>query len=162
NRYISDRFLPDKAIDLVDEAAAKLRTEMDSRPTALDEITRRVMQLEIEAVSLRNEKDSASRGRLSKLEKELSDLKAEQSQLEKQWQNEKQAAQKPLALQEKIEQLRQEMEQAMRDGNWTRAAELRHKDIPQVEKELHDAQTSSVGHKLIREEVTEEDIAAVV
>jgi ATP-dependent Clp protease ATP-binding subunit ClpB len=162
NRYISDRFLPDKAIDLVDEAAAKLRTEMESRPTTLDEISRRVMQLEIEAVSLRNEKDPASKDRLARLEKELKELKAEDAKLEAQWKEEKQAAQKPLELQEKMERLREEMEQAMVRGDYTRAAELRHKDIPELEKELKEAQTHTGGQKLIRDEVTEEDIAAVV
>src|SRR5206468_2434629 len=101
NRYISDRFLPDKAIDLVDEAAAKLRTEMDSRPTQLDEIARRVMQLEIEAVSLRAEKDAASRERLSKIEKELTELKKEEAAFTERWQREKEAAQKPVELQER-------------------------------------------------------------
>ncbi|MFO0926909.1 MAG: ATP-dependent chaperone ClpB [Gemmataceae bacterium] len=162
NRYISDRFLPDKAIDLVDESAAKLRTEMDSRPTALDEITRRVMQLEIEAVSLRSEKDAASKERLKKLEAELAELKAEQTRLEKQWQQEKADAQQPLALRDQLEQLKVEMEQAMRDGNWTRAAELRHKDIPELERQIEKADSSAGGGKLIRDEVTEEDIAAVV
>jgi ATP-dependent Clp protease ATP-binding subunit ClpB len=163
NRYISDRFLPDKAIDLVDEAAAKLRTEMDSRPTALDEITRRVMQLEIEAVALRSEKDAASRERYARLEKELNELKVQQKDLEGRWKQEKEAAQKPLLLQQKIEQARQQMEAAMRDGDWARAAELRHKDIPELEKQLAEASSAGTGgQKLIREEVTEEDVAAVV
>jgi ATP-dependent Clp protease ATP-binding subunit ClpB len=162
NRYISDRFLPDKAIDLVDEAAAKLRTEMDSRPTALDEISRRVMQLEIEAVSLRAEKDAVSKDRLSKLEKELTELKAEQARLEQRWQQEKQAAQKPLELQDRLEQLRQQKEQAMREFDYERAARIQHYDIPAVEKQLQELQPGEGGEKLIREEVTEEDIAAVV
>jgi ATP-dependent Clp protease ATP-binding subunit ClpB len=162
NRYISDRFLPDKAIDLVDEAAAKLRTEMDSRPTALDEITRRVMQLEIEAVSLRSEKDPASRDRLAKLEKELTDLKGQESRLETQWKQEKQAAARPLELQENLETLRQEMERAARDGDWERVARIKHKDIPELEKQISAMQSASTGDKLIREEVTEEDIAQVV
>jgi ATP-dependent Clp protease ATP-binding subunit ClpB len=162
NRYISDRFLPDKAIDLVDEAAAKLRTEMDSRPTQLDEIARRVMQLEIEAVSLRTEKDAASKARLSKLEKELKELKAEQAGLEAQWKAEKEAAKKPVELQEQIERLRQQMDQARRDGNWEHAARLQYQDIPALEKELEKLQSASTGQKLIREEVDEGDIAAVV
>jgi ATP-dependent Clp protease ATP-binding subunit ClpB len=163
NRYISDRFLPDKAIDLVDEAAAKLRTEMESRPTALDEISRRVMQLEIEAVSLRNEKDPASRERLARLEKELTELKAQEAKLEAQWKEEKQSAQKPIVLQEKLEQLRNEMDQAMIRGDYARASELRFKDIPELEKQLQAAQSATAGHsRLIRDEVTEDDIAAVV
>ncbi|MBY0231860.1 MAG: ATP-dependent chaperone ClpB [Gemmataceae bacterium] len=162
NRYISDRFLPDKAIDLMDEAAAKLRTEMDSRPTQLDEIARRVMQLEIEAVSLRTEKDAASKDRLGKLEKELKELKAEEGRLEEQWQEEKEAAKKPLEAQERLEDLKQQMEQARRDGDWERAARLQYQDIPSVEKELKELESATAGRKLIREEVTEEDIAAVV
>ena len=162
NRYISDRFLPDKAIDLMDEAAAKLRTEMDSRPTQLDEIARRVMQLEIEAVSLRTEKDAASKDRLVKLEKELKELKAEEGRLEEQWQAEKEAARKPLEAQERLEELKQQMDRARREGDWERAARLQYQDIPAVEKELKDLEAADVGQKLIREEVTEEDIAAVV
>jgi len=163
NRYISDRFLPDKAIDLVDEAAAKLRTQNESRPDELDKVSRQVMQLEIEAISLRAEKDPASRERLARLEKELAELKAEQGHLEAQWKQEKDAAQKPLELQDLLEERRQEMEKAMRDGNWARAAELRHKDIPELEKQLNAAQSQTAGEKkLIRDEVTEEDIAEVV
>jgi ATP-dependent Clp protease ATP-binding subunit ClpB len=162
NRYITDRFLPDKAIDLVDEAAAKLRTEMDSRPTQLDEIARRVMQLEIEAVSLRTEKDAVSKSRLQKIEADLTDLKAEQTRLEAQWKKEKEAATKPVELQEQLERLKQQREQAQRDGNWELAARLQYQDIPGIEKELQELQAASTGHKLIREEVTEEDIAAVV
>jgi ATP-dependent Clp protease ATP-binding subunit ClpB len=162
NRYITDRFLPDKAIDLVDEAAAKLRTEMDSRPTQLDEIARRVMQLEIEAVSLRTEKDSASKTRLKKLEGELAELKAEQGRLEEQWKAEKEAAKKPVEVQERLERLRIQMAQAQREGSWEQAARLQYQDIPALEKELAALQAASAGHALIREEVTEEDIAAVV
>lgn len=162
NRYIADRFLPDKAIDLVDEAAAKLRTEMDSRPTQLDEIARRVMQLEIEAVSLRTEKDAASRERLKKLEAELADLKTEEAAFTVRWQREKDAAKKPVELQERLEVMRQQMDMARRDGNWEAAARLQYQDIPAVEKELQALESSTTGDKLIREEVTEEDIAAVV
>lgn len=163
NRYIADRFLPDKAIDLVDESAARLRTEMDSRPTALDEISRCVMQLQIEKVSLEKEKDAASRQRLAKLETELKELKTEEAKLEAQWKQEKEAARRPVELQERAEQLRSRMEQAMRDGDYVTAAKIKNADLPALEKELEqltsaDSQTS----KLIREEVTEEDIAAVV
>jgi ATP-dependent Clp protease ATP-binding subunit ClpB len=162
NRYIADRFLPDKAIDLVDEAAAKLRTEMDSRPTALDEISRQVMQLEIEAVSLRAEKDAASRDRLAKLEKDLDALKGQQSTLETQWKQEKQAAQEPLELQGRIERMREEQQQAMQDGDYVKAAKLQHADIPELTKKLEALQAAHKGHSLIREDVTEEDIAGVV
>src|SRR4029077_10691605 len=106
NRYISDRFLPDKAIDLVDEAAAKLRTEIDSMPAELDEIMRRTMQLEIEREALKKEKDPASRERLAKLEKELADLKSQSDQLKAQWQTEKEGVQKLRALREQIDQLK--------------------------------------------------------
>ncbi|MFM7150537.1 MAG: AAA family ATPase, partial [Gemmataceae bacterium] len=162
NRYISDRFLPDKAIDLVDEAAAALRTEMDSRPTEIDEISRKVMQLEIEAVSLRSEKDADSKSRLTKLEKELKDLKDQESKLEERWKSEKQAATKPVELQEKLESLKQQMDRLAREGDWEKVARLKHKEIPELEKELAAAQALTGGDKLIREEVTEDDIAEVV
>jgi ATP-dependent Clp protease ATP-binding subunit ClpB len=162
NRYISDRFLPDKAIDLVDESAAKLRTEMDSRPTQLDEIARRVMQMEIEAVSLRTEKDAASKQRLEKLESDLAALKTEEQKLTERWQREKDAAQKPVELKERLEQLRAELDRAKRDGQWEAAAKLQYQDIPALEKELTEMEAAPGGEKLIREEVTEEDIAAVV
>jgi len=162
NRYISDRFLPDKAIDLVDEAAAKLRTEMDSRPTQLDEIARRVMQMEIEAVSLRTEKDPASKQRLEKLEAELAALKAEEQKLTERWQREKEAARKPVELKTRLEQMRDQLERAKREGQWEAAARLQYQDIPALEKELAELEAATGGDKLIREEVTEEDIAAVV
>src|SRR2546427_343303 len=125
HRYISDRFLPDKAIDLMDEAAAKLRTEIDSLPTELDEVSRRVMQLEIEREGLRKETDPASQERLSKLEKELADLRAQADGLRAQWQAEKQAVQRLRALREQIEQTRIDIEQAERQYDLNRAAELR-------------------------------------
>ena len=124
NRYISDRFLPDKAIDLVDEAAAKLRTEIDSMPAELDEILRRVMQLEIEREALKKEKDPASKQRLQKLEKELADLKAQSDALKAQWQAEKQAVQRLRSLREQIEQTKIEIEKAEREYDLNRAAEL--------------------------------------
>ena len=162
NRYIADRFLPDKAIDLVDEASAKLRTEMDSRPTQLDEIARRVMQMEIEAVSLRTEKDAASKHRLEKLETELAALKAEEQKLTERWQREKDAARKPVELKARVESLREELERAKREGQWEAAARLQYQDIPALEKEIASLESAATGEKLIREEVTEEDIAAVV
>ncbi|HMC64523.1 MAG TPA: Clp protease N-terminal domain-containing protein, partial [Gemmataceae bacterium] len=170
NRYISDRFLPDKAIDLVDEAAAKLRTEIDSMPTELDEISRRVMQLEIEREALRKEKDAASRERLSKLEKELADLKAEADALRAQWQAEKQAIQQLRSLREQIEQTKLEVEQAERQYDLNRAAELKYGKLNELERKLkaEEAQLerrraeAGGARTLIKEEVDEEDIAEVV
>ncbi len=166
NRYISDRFLPDKAIDLVDEAAAKLRTEIDSMPSELDEIHRRVMQLEIEREALKKEKDAASKDRLAKLEKELADLKAEQDRLQAQWQEEKQSVQRVGELKEQLEQARQQLDQFQRAGDLNRAAELKYGKIPDLERQL---KTLEVAHtlqdgkqRMIQEEVTEQDIADVV
>jgi len=166
NRYISDRFLPDKAIDLVDEAAAKLRTEIDSMPTELDEISRRVMQLEIEREALRKETDSASKDRLSKLEKELADLRAQADGLRAQWQAEKQAVQRLRALREQIEQTRIDIEQAERQYDLNRAAELRYGRLAELERRLRSEEELLVKKqgqaRLLKEEVDEEDIAQVV
>jgi ATP-dependent Clp protease ATP-binding subunit ClpB len=160
NRYISDRFLPDKAIDLVDESAAKLRTEIDSLPSELDEVQRRVMQLEIEREALKKESDAASKDRLSKLEKELADLKSEADGLRAQWQNEKKAVDAHRQIKEKIEQTKSEIERAERAYDLNKAAELKYGTLVQLEKQLA-ARDSSTG-TLIKEEVGEEDIAAVV
>ncbi|MCS6849924.1 MAG: ATP-dependent chaperone ClpB [Gemmataceae bacterium] len=164
NRYISDRFLPDKAIDLVDEAAAKLRTEIDSMPAELDEISRRIMQLEIEREALKKESDPASRERLAKLEKELADLKATGDALKAQWQAEKQAVQQLRTLREQIEQTKLEIEQAERRYDLNRAAELKYGKLLELEKQLKRAEEdhSRQGKRLIKEEVDEEDIAEVV
>jgi ATP-dependent Clp protease ATP-binding subunit ClpB len=166
NRYISDRFLPDKAIDLVDEAAAKLRTEIDSMPTELDEISRRIMQLEIEREALKKEKDSASRDRLAKLEKELADLKSDGDALKARWQNEKQGVQKLRELREQIEQTKVEIEQAERQYDLNKAAELKYGKLLALEKQLKQAEEELArndgGTKLLKEEVDEEDIAEVV
>ena len=166
NRYISDRFLPDKAIDLVDEAAAKLRTEIDSMPTDLDEISRRVMQLEIEREALKKESDQVSRDRLKKLEKELADLSASADALRAQWQSEKQGVQRLRNLREQIEQTRIEIEQAERQYDLNRAAELRYGKLAELERRLQ-AEEELLAKKqgqtrLIKEEVSEEDIAEVV
>jgi ATP-dependent Clp protease ATP-binding subunit ClpB len=166
NRYISDRFLPDKAIDLVDEAAAKLRTEIDSMPSELDEILRRVMQLEIEREALRKETDPASRERLSKLEKELADLRAEADALKARWEAEKQEVQKLRNLREQIDQTKKEMEQAERAYDLNRAAELKYGKLLTLERQLAQeearlAQENKAG-RLLKEEVDEEDIAEVV
>jgi ATP-dependent Clp protease ATP-binding subunit ClpB len=166
NRYISDRFLPDKAIDLVDEAAAKLRTEIDSMPAELDEIHRRVMQLEIEREALKKEKDPTSQDRLAKLQKELADLKAEEDRLTAQWQDEKQAVQNVGEMRAELEQARQELEQLQRAGELNRAAELKYGKIPDLERKLKVIEAAQSLHegksRLIKEEVDEEDIAEVV
>jgi len=166
HRYISDRFLPDKAIDLVDEAAAKLRTEIDSMPAELDEIQRRVMQLEIEREALKKETDAASRHRLEKLEKELADLRASADQLQAQWQGEKEAVQKIRAIREEIEQTKVAIEQAQREYDLNRAAELQYGKLNQLEKQLREYEDGlDQQHnrsRLLKEEVDEEDIAEVV
>jgi ATP-dependent Clp protease ATP-binding subunit ClpB len=166
NRYISDRFLPDKAIDLVDEAASKLRMEIDSMPAALDELERRIMQLEIEREALRKEKDKASVERLGKLEKELADLKEERSRLATHWQQEKEAIQRIRKLKEEQEQLRREIERAQRTGDYTKASELQYGRVPELEKRIRDEEARLAnlqkGQRMLKEEVDEEDIAEVV
>ncbi|MQA28499.1 MAG: ATP-dependent chaperone ClpB [Luteitalea sp.] len=166
HRYISDRFLPDKAIDLVDEAASKLRMEIDSMPVELDEIERRIMQLEIEREALRKETDKASVERLGKLDQELADLKEERTGLASHWQQEKEAIQQGRTLKEELESVRLQIEQAQRAGDYTKASELQYGRMPQLEKRIRDeeAQLSQVqsGHRMLKEEVDEEDIAEVV
>ncbi len=166
NRYISDRFLPDKAIDLVDEAASKLRMEIDSRPVELDEVERRIMQLEIEAEALRKEKDPASRERLSRLEKELAELKGERTRLAGHWQREKDAIQDARRLKEEQEQLRHEAERAQRAGDFGKASELQYGRIPEVERQIQAAAAQLAelqrSQRMLKEEVDEEDIAEVV
>jgi ATP-dependent Clp protease ATP-binding subunit ClpB len=165
HRYIADRFLPDKAIDLVDEAAARLRMEIDSMPAELDEIRRRVMQLEIEREALRKETDQASKDRLAKLEKELANLKEEQTRLQAQWQQEKDEISGTSTLKEQLEQLRLELEAAQRAGDYGRASELQYGRIPELEKRLTDqdgAAGQPKGLRMVKLEVDEEDIADVV
>lgn len=163
NRYITDRFLPDKAIDLVDEAAAKLRTEIDSMPTELDEVSRRVMQLEIEREALKKETDAASKDRLAKLEKELANEKAQADALKARWQNEKQSVEKLREVRERIEQTKRDIEIAERNYDLNKAAELKYGKLPELEKNLKELEkTQGGGNKLLKEEVGEEDIAAVV
>ena len=165
HRYISDRFLPDKAIDLVDEAAAKLRTEIESMPTELDEVSRRVMQLEIEREALRKESDTASRERLTKLDKELADLKAQQQQLRARWDVEKQAIARMRGIKEQIEKSRLDMEQAERQYDLNRVAELKYGKLAQLERQLAEEENrlkEQGSMQLIKEEVDEDDIAAVV
>ncbi len=163
HRYIADRFLPDKAIDLVDEAASRLRMEIDSMPAELDEVARRIMQLEIEREALRKETDKASRERLEKLDKELADLKEQRSRLKAQWEQEKDAIQQTRELKEEIEALRLEIERAQRAGDYAKASELQYGRLPQLEKEIQvrEAHLTS-GTRMLKEEVDEEDIAAVV
>jgi ATP-dependent Clp protease ATP-binding subunit ClpB len=167
SRYISDRFLPDKAIDLVDEAAARLKMEITSKPEELDEIDRKILQLEMERLSLQKESNAASRERLERLEKELADLKEEQRTLNSQWQSEKDIITKIQSVKEEIDRVNLEIQQAERDYDLNRAAELKygkltslHRDLEAVETELAQAQRS--GKSLLREEVTEADIAEVI
>jgi ATP-dependent Clp protease ATP-binding subunit ClpB len=162
DRYISDRFLPDKAIDLVDEACAMIRTEMDSMPTELDELTRRVLQLEIEEAALKLEKDEASKTRLTVLRKDLAEVKEKAGVLKRQWEREKTAVGKVRRLREEIEQARLEMERAERAYDLTKLAELRHGRLPQLETELARLEKAGKGATLLKEEVSEEEIAKVV
>jgi ATP-dependent Clp protease ATP-binding subunit ClpB len=165
DRYISDRFLPDKAIDLMDEACASIRTEIDSMPSELDEITRKVMRLEIEETALKKEKDDGSKERLKNLRKELADLKAQADTMRAQWENEKKAISGVQAIREQLEQARREGEEAERKYDLDRLAKLRHGTIPELEKKLASMQKSAekgAGRPLLREEVTEEEIAEVV
>ena len=166
HRYISDRFLPDKAIDLVDEAGAMLRTEIDSMPSELDAVSRRVMQLEIEQAALKKEKDQASRERLQALEKELADLRAEQATLNAQWLQEKESIGKVRAVREQIEQTRAEIERAERQYDLNKVAELRYGKLRDLENQLKELETKTPerdgASHLLREEVTEEEIAEII
>jgi ATP-dependent Clp protease ATP-binding subunit ClpB len=165
NRYISDRFLPDKAIDLIDEAAAKLRTEIDSMPSELDEIMRRTMQLEIEREALRKEKDAASKERLEKIEKELADLKEKGNSLKNLWEEEKRELSRHRDLKSEIEQVKFEMEKAERNYDLNKAAELKYGRLTSLEKELDELSSrkdDGEANHLLKEEVDEEDIALVV
>jgi ATP-dependent Clp protease ATP-binding subunit ClpB len=166
NRYITDRFLPDKAIDLVDEACAMVRTEIDSLPQELDEVTRRVMQLEIEEAALAKEKDRASRERLDELRREMAEQKSQADSLKLQWENEKGGIKKLQLLREQIEQIRQQIEVAEREYDLNRAAELKHGKLPQLEAELKSLEqvedAADDQPRLVREEVSEDEIAGIV
>ena len=166
NRYISDRFLPDKAVDLIDEAASRLRIEIDSVPMEIDEVQRKVMQLEIERQALKKEKDKASVDRLKKIEKELADLKAEVKGKSTHWENEKKSISKIREIKERIEKTKQEMKEAEREVNYTRLAELQYGEMSQLEKELKQEEQKLVtlqkDVKMLKEEVDEEDVAEVV
>ena len=163
HRYIADRFLPDKAIDLVDEAASKLRMEIDSMPAELDEVRRRIMQLEIEREALRKETDKASLERLAKLEKELANLKEEETRLQSQWQQEKDAISGSSKLKEQLEEARLEQD-AARAGDFAKASELQYGRIPQLEKRLaqQEGDAQPKGSRMLKLEVDEDDIAEVV
>ncbi|MCW2900088.1 MAG: ATPase domain protein [Streptosporangiaceae bacterium] len=166
HRYISDRFLPDKAIDLVDEACAMLRTEIDSMPAELDELTRRVRRLEIEEAALAKEKDPASQRRLGELRAELADLRAEADAMRAQWEAERHALRAVQGLREEIEWVRQEAERAEREYDLNRAAELRHGKLPELERRLKAEEerlaAKQGGHRLLREVVTEDEISTIV
>lgn len=166
HRYISDRFLPDKAIDLIDEACARLRTEIDSMPAELDELTRRVTRLEIEEAALSKETDTASKKRLEELRRELTDLKAEADSKRAQWEAERQAIRKVQELRSELERLRREAEEAERSYDLNRAAELRYGAIADAERRLHAEEerlASKQGRqRLLREVVTEDEIAEIV
>jgi ATP-dependent Clp protease ATP-binding subunit ClpB len=166
HRYIADRFLPDKAIDLVDEACAVIRTEIDSMPQELDSITRRVMQLEIEEAALRKEEDSASKERLEALQRELADLHAQADAMTAQWEAERAAINRLRAMREELEQVRRQVEEAERSYDLNRAAELRHGRLPDLERRLRAEEErlsqKQGGERLLREEVTDDEIAEVV
>jgi len=165
NRYISDRFLPDKAIDLMDEAAAMIRTEIDSMPNELDETSRRIMQLEIERQALRKENDKKSSKRLEILEKELSELKGKSDSMKAQWEMEKENIKKVKELKQQIEDSKREIEEAERKYDLDRLAELKHGTLPELERKLTEEKTredSYHGKRLLKEEVTEEEIADIV
>src|SRR5580765_6741669 len=166
HRYITDRFLPDKAIDLVDEAASRLRMELDSMPTDIDKLERQIMQLEIEQNALKKEKDEASRERLKKIEKDLANLKENSQHLKAQWQNEKAAINAVSIVNSQIEQAKLELEQAQRRNDLNLAAQIQYGKIPELQKRLAAAEKAlrekPAGQRLLHEEVTEEDIAGVV
>ena len=166
HRYISDRFLPDKAIDLVDEACAIIRTEIDSMPSELDEVSRRIMQLEIEEAALKKEHDKASKERLSHIQEELANLREKYNAMNAQWESEKEAIKKVQALREEIEKVRHEIELAERQYDLNRAAELKHGKLPELERQLKVEEEKIAGQKegkrLLKEEVTEEEIARII
>ncbi len=166
NRYIADRFLPDKAIDLMDEAASRLRIEIDSMPTEIDEVERRIVQLEIERTALKKEKDKASKERLAKIEKEVADLREKSQGMKAHWQREKQAIGKLRALKEQIEKTRFEADKATNSGDLGQAAELRYGTLPQLEKDLESANHALAElqktQRMLKEEVDAEDVAEVV
>ncbi|MEX2297285.1 MAG: ATP-dependent chaperone ClpB [Dongiaceae bacterium] len=161
NRYITDRFLPDKAIDLIDEAASRLRMEMDSKPEEIDELDRRLIQFKIEREALKKENDAASKERLSKLEKEIAELESKSNELTAAWRDEKEKLAGAQKLKEQLEQARAELEQAQRKGDLARAGEIAYGVIPDLEKKIATAEAAQ-EHNILNEVVTEDEIAAVV
>ena len=165
DRYISDRFLPDKAIDLMDEAASKIRTEIDSMPEELDQISRKIMQLEIEKQALGKEDDNASKKRMAALEEELAQLKSESDSMRAQWENEKKVITRVKEIKQEIENVRQEIEDAERNYDLEKLAQLKYGTLPEKEKELDEAKAKADAaeeNRILKEEVTEEEIAEVV
>ena len=165
DRYISDRFLPDKAIDLVDEACAMIKTEMDSMPEEMDEMQRRILQLQIEELALKKEEDQLSKERLATLQKELSELRDQFNVQKAQWENEKNAVSKLQTLREKKNQLQAEINIAVQKGEYEQASKLQYQDLPQVEKELAEAEElaqSKEAQGLVHDKVTEEEIAKII
>ncbi len=162
NRYITDRFLPDKAIDLMDESCAMLRTEIDSMPTEIDDVRRKILQLEIEREALKKEKDDASKKRLDNLEKELSEEKSDFDRLKSRWESEKKEIDKEKVVKEKIENVNHQIEEAQRSYNLEKLSELRYGTLPKLEEELKELQTNKKDDTMVKEEVTEDEIAYVV
>ena len=166
NRYITDRFLPDKAIDLVDEACAMIRTEIDSMPTELDEISRKIIQHEIEEAALKKETDQLSQEHLAEIQKELAEMRAKFNAMKAQWENEKNAISKVQKLKEELEQVNAQIERAEREYDLNKAAELKYGRLPQLQKEMQQEQElaarSQKGESLLRDKVTEEEIARIV
>jgi ATP-dependent Clp protease ATP-binding subunit ClpB len=168
DRYIADRFLPDKAIDLIDEAASRLRIEIDSLPTEIDTVDRRILQLEIERTSLEKESDDASRERLEALDRELADLREQSAAMKAEWQAEKDAIQGVQQIKERLDQAHRELERAEREANLEQAARLRHGEIPELERQLAEVeareseQRDTTANKFLKEEVDAEDVAEVV
>src|SRR4030095_9552641 len=161
NRYITDRFLPDKAIDLMDEAASRIRMEVESKPEEIENLDRRIIQLKIEREALKKENDKASKDRLVKLEEELANLEQQSAELTQRWQAEKEKISAEAKIKEQLDQARLELEQAQRSGDLAKAGELQYGRIPELEKTLTEAQAAVKG-AMLREEVTDQDIAAVV
>ena len=165
DRYITDRFLPDKAIDLIDEAASRLRMELDSMPTEIDQLERQIMQLEIERTALKKEKDEASRERLGKLEENLANLKEQSDELKARWQDEKASINAGI-VNSQLEEAHRDQEKAERVGDLNAAAQIRYETIPELEKKLEEMQqalnAAEETKRLLKEEVTDEDVAAVV
>ncbi len=162
NRYITDRFLPDKAIDLIDEACSSIRIEIDSMPVELDEVMRKITQYEIERMALEKEKDTASKERLSKLVQELKDLKRQNQELTDRWNNEKKDINDVKDLKKKLDSLKFELDSSLNKGDYSKASEIKYKSIPEVEKKLNDLEQATTGNKLLSEVVTSDIVAKII